>query len=395
MHVIAEQALSKLLAKAERQRIKAGSGPVPSLKFTKASLPAYNVALTRAVLSEIHSEVREAERAGALTIDWDHRAGEDGQIERIRLRDASALAQHIGVTPRWQIVAEAERTVAPWRGQWRVNDIWARWALDQKVRGLGPEHASLLDDACRVLEQLPDNQDVPVRRLSAATFHNSKHIEVTLVGILDELTRTTNMITADRTLVLRRLGLVKHPQPLLIAGHCDIRMSGGVTAPLHRPYTGLAPDHFVGLAGAAPAHVLTIENLTTFNEVARGLKDADNALVIYTGGVPSPAMRLALRALIADCSNETGFWHWGDIDVGGLRIALMIDAQLGGTARLRPWQMDPSAVPAEAVVPGAPASVIKEMASLAERLGWPEVADGIQRTWGTVEQEVLQPSRPF
>lgn len=395
MQPIAEQSLSILLRKAERRRIKASSGPSPSLRFSQASLPAYLRPLTRETLSAIHADLREAERAGAIAIDWDRRAGVDGAITRIRLNDATALAQYIGVTPRWQVVAEAEQLGCPWRGRWRVDHIWARWALDQKVRSLGAERADILVDACRVLERLPDNQDVPVRRLSAAMFRNSKHIENALVAMLDELTRPSNLVTSDTAQVLQRLGLVKHPQPLMLAGRIAIRLSDGTTSALHTPYIGVAPDHLLGLAGPPPLHVLTIENLTTFNEVARGMQQDANALVIYTGGMPSPAIRLALRALIAGCSSDTTFWHWGDIDVGGLRIALVIDAELGDRARLQPWLMDPSELPPEALVHRAQDSVIEQMADLAERLQWPAVAAGIRRTRATVEQEVFNPNVPF
>lgn len=395
MDVIARQALSKLLGKAERQKIKSGNGPTPSLKFSAASLPAYNAPLTRERLNEIHAELREGERSGAITIDWDRRAGDDGQIMRIRLRDATKLAEYLGEQPRWEILAAAEAAIAPWRGQWRVDDVWTRWRLDKGVRGLKAERYSLLVDACRVLERLPDNQDVPVRRLSAVLFKDTKRIERDLPAMLDELTRTSDLLTSESQLVLQRLGLVKHPQPLLIAGRVRIRMDGEASALLHRPYTGVAPDHFLGLADGPPGHVLTIENLATFNEVARSLTDADDAVVIYTGGMPSPAVRQATRALIADCDDQTCFWHWGDIDIGGLRIALTIRAELGDKAALKPWQMDPSALPSEALTPGAAENVVRQMTALARLLGWPEVESGIRRTRATVEQEVLEPRRPF
>ncbi|MGN8160693.1 Wadjet anti-phage system protein JetD domain-containing protein [Salinisphaera sp. SWV1] len=191
------------------------------------------------------------------------------------------------------------------------------------------------------------------------------------------------------------LGLVKHPQPVLIAGRHQIRLQNERTVALHEPYIGLAPDHVCGIAGDAPAHIMTIENLTTFNEVARGLNDEVDAMVIYTGGMPSPALRAALRALIADCGERTCFWHWGDIDVGGLRTALAIQGELDGRARLRPWQMDLSILPSDTRLTDAPDTVVKQMITLAERLDWPEEAAGIRRLRAIVEQEVLAPCRPF
>jgi len=195
--------------------------------------------------------------------------------------------------------------------------------------------------------------------------------------------------------VLQRLGLVKHPQPLLLAGRGQIRMTDGVTADLQRPYIGVAPDHFLGLADAAPGHVLTIENLTTFNEVARSLTGAEDAVVVYTAGMPSPALRAALRTIFADCDDQTCFWHWGDVDVGGLRIALAVQAELAGRAVLKPWQMDLSGLPHEALVPAATQRVVQQMTGLAQRLAWPEVALGISQKRATVEQEILAPSCPF
>ncbi|MGN8160696.1 hypothetical protein ACS8YF_18755 [Salinisphaera sp. SWV1] len=206
MDTITRQALGKLLRKAERRMVKGGSGPIPSLKFSAASLPAYNESLTRERLSLIHAELRECLRAGAIEIDWDSRAGDDGQIARIRLIDAVQLAEFLDKKPRWEVIAESEVRVAPWRGRWRVEEVWARWQQDQPVRGFKPDRADLLVDACRVLDCLSENQDVPVRRLSASLFQDSKRIERDLVAMLDELTRSSDLLASDKHLVLQRLG---------------------------------------------------------------------------------------------------------------------------------------------------------------------------------------------
>lgn len=399
MHDIGRKALEKLLAKAERHRIRESTAPMPSLKFTAASFgeyPVFSGKGTRDDMVAIHADLNEARQASAIAIDWDPRAGENGQVQRIRLVDANALAATLGVTPRWHHIEEAERIIAPWRGRWHVERIWQAWSADKKIRGIGPEQAGKLHDACQVLDTLGPSQsaDVPVRRLSAQMFHDSKHIEMNLCALLDELTLDEGE-APEASLVLKRLGLIKHPQPLLIAGEGKIRLSTGNVVDVLPPYIGIAPDHFAGLAGAAVAHVLTIENLTTFNEVARAITPGCQAIVLYTGGVPSPSFRNAYCRLMAAGDAGATYWHWGDIDVGGYRIATMLAKLLPDGSQLRPWKMDPIQVPESAIKESVAASVISEMITLARALGWHDIAESIAQSPGTIEQEILAPELPF
>lgn len=399
MHPLGRKALHKLLTKAERHRIRQSGAPSPSLKFSAASFPEYPAFSrkgSRADMEAIHADLNEARRASAIAIDWDPRAGDNGQVARIRLVDGEALALVLGLTPRWHHVAEAERLIAPWREHWRVESIWDAWSTDKKVRGLGPENADKLCDACRVLDALlqAPAADVPVRRLSAQMFHDSKYIETRLVALLDELTRQ-DVATSDTSLVLTRLGLLKHPQPLLLAGTGMIRLRPDKVAELLPPYVGIAPDYFDGLGCSWVKRVLTIENLTTFNEVARALTPDSEALVLYTGGVPSPSFRDAYSRLVADCTCEVDFWHWGDIDVGGFRIARMLAELLPEYFLLKPWMMNPRQAPETALNTNVPSSTTSEMEALARRLGWHDVAESINQVPGVVEQEVLAPDLPF
>ncbi|KEZ77829.1 Wadjet anti-phage system protein JetD domain-containing protein [Salinisphaera hydrothermalis] len=407
-HAIAHKALSKLLDAGTRRRIRTAAGDTVAASaitvvFSEAKLPEYIELDSSEELERVHAEIREAERAGALRIEWDSAAGRFGQISRIVLSNIEALASFLNVTPQWVHIERAMQLSTPWRGQPAVDAIRAAWVRNTKVRNLGPRDAERLVEACRVLDRVRQATDAavetPVRRLSADMFGDTKHIENALVPILDELTRGDEPPVSEVEAVLPRIGLVKHPQTLLIGGRGTLVLTNGQRITLTPPYLGIAPDQLARIDGPAPDHVLTIENLTTFNEVSRGLNEFTDAMVIYTAGMPSPSLRRALRCIAKCCSNHTRFWHWGDIDEGGLRIAKIVAASIAEESMperiLRPWLMDPCRLPE--TVRQAPGSYrqIRRMVAMAEELGWCEVATGIREMPSMVEQEAISPRTPF
>jgi len=407
-HPIAQKALSKLLDSGTRRRIRAAAGDTVAesaitLLFSQAKLPEYIELDSSDELERVHAEIREAERAGAVRVEWDSAAGRFGQISRILLLNIEALASFLSVTPQWVHIERAMQLSAPWRGQPAVDAIRAAWTRNTKVRNLGPGDVERLVEACRVLDRIQQATDAavetPARRLSADMFGDTKYIESALVPILDELTRGEEPPTSEVEAVLPRLGLVKHPQPLLIGGHGLLVLANGQRIALTPPYLGIAPDQLARIDGPGPDHVLTIENLTTFNEVTRGLDEFTNAMVVYTAGMPSPSLRHALRCIAKYCGKDTYFWHWGDIDEGGLRIAKLVAASIVDEAvperHLRPWLMNPSGLP-EAVRQAPPSDrQILKMIAMAEDLGWSKVASGIREIPSMVEQEAIRPRTPF
>jgi hypothetical protein len=93
----------------------------------------------------------------------------------------------------------------------------------------------------------------------------------------------------------------------------------------------------ISLVGPVRA-ILTIENFASFNRHVYEV-DQDDVVVIYTGGFPSPPILRALGHLLSQMKAPF-LWHWGDIDVGGIRIMRNIEERLGIIAR--PHLMDPA-----------------------------------------------------
>lgn len=80
--------------------------------------------------------------------------------------------------------------------------------------------------------------------------------------------------------------------------------------------------------------VVTVENSTSFSEFITA-KPA-STLAIYTGGFAGPAV-VGMLSKIRAGRPELPFLHWGDLDVGGLRILAHLRKNLG---EVKPLAMD-------------------------------------------------------
>lgn len=169
----------------------------------------------------------------------------------------------------------------------------------------------------------------------------------------------------------------------MIHGYIRTRL----TSILDEPYSGLSASTVQAVSGPLDA-VLSIENLTTFHsEAKKGVHKA--TLLIFTGGMPSPAWRAMYTRLLSSIPSSVPVYHWGDVDEGGFRIAATLAATAAGTGhRLRPRSMAPADVPLNLRRP-ASKKTLARMQHYAERAGWQELGEEIAAEKFTVEQEAL------
>ena len=157
------------------------------------------------------------------------------------------------------------------------------------------------------------------------SIRDSKRIEK-LVPIIDLLTATEgDSIARHPEAVLAFIGLKKYPIPFLVAGVGALILkdqSGGTTtAPVPYPYVGYEPRVIRGYVGS-PSYVLSVENLTTFHELANNRAGKVAGLIVYTGGFPSPSGIKAYQFVTSEVPPSTPIYHWGDTDLSGFRIAV-------------------------------------------------------------------------
>lgn len=393
----ARSLLERLLHKAERARRRGAAGAV-SLPMTSAASAADYLALRSLDERErFHAQIALAERDGAIEALRDRLHGDGTQLLRVTVRDLQALARHLGVQLLDARTETAALALHPWQARFPVlKRVLEAWRDDRKVRGRGPDAATELAAAAQlVAERLAEGVPESIlRRESVRRFGDSKRIE-RLTPWLDLLVAAEAGDDAGASGLTREdvwaaLGLRREPQPMLLSGNGRLSLSDGSVLPLPRPYLGVPAAALQHLQ--APARVvLTIENLASFHDAASLARDP-GLLIVYTGGMPSPAWRAAWRRLLEGLPDSVVLRHWGDIDAGGFRIAAVLAqcAREGGR-ELQPWRMSPHDLdPALRATLAAPSpATLALMTRAAEAAGWRGVAAALAEHPIQMEQERL------
>lgn len=388
--------LQRLLRKGESARLRGDPRPASLPMTSTSSAREYLALATLEARDAFHGQIALAERAGAIDAVRDRHRGDGEQLLRIGVKDLDALAAHLGVELLASRMEVADAALSGWVSRFPViTTTLDAWRNGRKVRGAGPEAAADLADAARAVASClaaPERERL-LRRESVRLFGDSKRLEA-LTPWLDLLTGGEPANAAlDRSHVWATLGLRREPQPLLLAGTGQLQLDEARLA-LVRPWLGIPPESLRGLETSART-LLSIENLASFHEAAR-LSVDDACLLLYTGGMPSPAWRLAYTRILAHLDRDACVYHWGDIDEGGFRIAAVLaEAAAASGHRLRPWRMSASTLPAD-ILEGATApdaATLHAMQHWAVRAGWPEVAEELARHPLRLEQEALDPAR--
>ena len=171
------------------------------------------------------------------------------------------------------------------------------------------------------------------RVISEKLFHDSKllgrvrHHVINLLLRMDP--RWDGIPLDDASELLEAYGVRRKPGLLRCAGRGTIRVAGreyrledfAPVAHLPDAWSVMWVD---ALANAGIRAVTTIENefpFLSYVEEAGGPcgLGARNELAVYTAGFPTPALMAALGGL-GRRLGDAEFRHWGDADVGGLRI---------------------------------------------------------------------------
>jgi hypothetical protein len=390
----ARKVLERLLRRAESARRRGADAHVG---LNMAKVAEYATLDSLEALDRFHAELALAERAGALQVRRDVHRGDGATLLHVAVADLTALARHLGVDLLDERVANAAAALAPWRARFAVLDqVLQAWQANRKVRGVGPEAADELAEAARVVvARLEDaGHERILRRESVRLCGDSKRLEKLTPWL--ELLIGGELAAAGlaREEVWSAIGLRREPQPLLLAGRGELRVSD-VRLPLVAPYLGV-PVESMQSASTPAACLLTIENLASFHDATRA-PGARDVLLLYTGGMPSPAWRAAYRRLLGSLDASMAVLHWGDIDEGGFRIAALLAATAGEVGRvLQPWCMSPASLP-DAVRQHAatpPPAQLAGMLRWARRAGWPGVAKELEQRPLVLEQESLDALLP-
>jgi hypothetical protein len=392
MNDVARSLLTKLLAQVDR-------GGRETLPITERAAKEYFALDSLSARDSVHATFANAEVAGGIALEWGKGAAAQDLL-RIRLVDADKLAEWLGI-PRAR--ARAERIASELEPMLTDSPDWLRDAYDVAIGlwRLGKTafriRADETDSAVRLFRvaravSFNEQEDLDLRRFSVRLLNDSKAIEGMLTKLAPLLRRNPEWEPFDDNAELfRALGLEKFPPPVYLKGPLIINYSGSDwDVGQLRPFIGVSPDQVHGLAiRGRPAYLLTIENLSSFQRHVREVDD--EGIVLYSAGFPSPALTHLLRRLDVALGSDCPCFHWGDRDVGGLRIFAHIASAFEGHT-VQPHLMT-TPMPREQRFGAKERVAINKFASEDGPVGL-LAKSWVERELGQMEQEALDPIAP-
>jgi len=288
---------------------------------------------------------REAEAAGAIVVEM-MRGFDSHQIRRLRLVDAEALYRYLGRERGSDIadravdgIREALGSVPDWMVE-ALEDARERWATRRSYKGFETDDADEVVKVLKIARTLAAGKigARDARSFSTEVCGDSKALERNRNAIAALLAEATGESAAPDQDALARFGIFTYPDPVMVKGPVLLADSR-FDLSAFRPYAAVPEGNVADLRCARrPSYVLTIENKTSFHRHVREV--CDDGVVVFTGGFPSRATAAALKAIAASSVGAPWF-HWGDVDGGGLRIFGHIEETIvrPSGARLAPHLM--------------------------------------------------------
>lgn len=231
------------------------------------------------------------------------------------------------------------------------------------------------------------------RQFSSEVLHDSKMFEKKyqdkVVTVLEKYSPLSEEgMTADD--ILRVHGIKTYSQTLEWKGPLVYRIGSGKPIDSSVNLFGTVInaqtlEQAVPIAVPGIRHIILVENKANYES----MDFREETLYIYCHGFFSPKELKFLGALTEITGGNTEYLHWGDMDLGGIRIFLYNQRKL--FPGLKPYRMDASAYET-AIAQGAGIPMKKEKKEKLQRLDAGDL-DGLKKcileTGMEIEQEAL------
>ncbi|MDH5748751.1 MAG: DUF2220 domain-containing protein [Rhodospirillales bacterium] len=287
-------------------------------------------------LEGFHQDLRAAEKAGAVTLDWGKRESSH-ILQRVRLADLDKACRFIGAERSDTLArraADGLRRDIPSEWTWAqdiIDEMERAWRRRKSAYGIDAARAEDVSIAIRTVHAIEErsHEGLDMRTFSRRLFSDSKAVEGVTGPVAAMCRKKFGLDDLGQDQVLEAIGLLKFPQPVLVAGRLRLK-NGGYSLTDITPYIGLPPSGHIPIEpDGRPGYVMTIENLASFNRYVREI--SDDGLVIYTGGYPSRATGGFIQDIAAHIDQNIPWFHWGDIDADGLLILEKVAGLSGRT----------------------------------------------------------------
>lgn len=275
--------------------------------------------------------------SGALKASYG-KGGFKDTIERVSVLNQAGLYAALGRRPH----AEAAKAVAsPLREgaeDWEtsvIDHIEGVWSRHGKWCGIALDDAQRLRPLQKVARAIRNGLHAgrDMRTFSTREGGDSKLIERNDSAILSYVYHGEKRPDGTLREILARSGSVKITSPILVSGPFSV---GSLPLGQELSYCGLPIHQLADFSlDRRPDYVLTIENLVSFHRHAVEINADRSGLVFFTSGQASIAFKEFYGKLVRQLT-DVPFFHWSDIDEGGLEITKTI---MGVNPGVRPHLM--------------------------------------------------------
>jgi hypothetical protein len=297
--------------------------------------PNYDELRTAESMSRFENRLLAAQKVDAIAIEKGKRERRH-LIDRVRVKNVVALARHLGRVPASEIARELNENLAPVaaRGEAWVGEVLqsmvAKWSRGEPAHRVVASDRAAAQELIALLAAISKDlaRGLDGRTFSFKTTGDTKAFDRQAGRIGAILATRFSEPGMDLDTVWSRIGLERFRHPVHIRGDVIAEDERGVLVDGRaKPFASFHPELASLLkVRTQPSLLLTIENYASFNRYAREI--ADGSLVVYTAGFASAGVVDVLRTLLALLPANVPYYHWGDIDPGGIRILRFLEETL-------------------------------------------------------------------
>ncbi|MDR3585659.1 MAG: DUF2220 family protein [Desulfosporosinus sp.] len=323
--------LSKLLTKYEGSKHARGEEQIQRRVSLKTQdYPEYQKQ-DLGLHKSFHQAVLELAAQGLVEIEW-VQFERGNLIKTVHLVLAKVEESYLMAErkPKLDVLGELEdqlvnlHLLSPWSKDFMsdcLEELWNKLRYPSQLP-TEPDKLKLLLDTLVGLEA-KGSEEMLERIFSKRYLGNSKlferHVRHRLTGILHRYHKDSDL---EEEALLAEVGLVRATSEVLIAGPVQLYLKGK-TLDISPFCYGLGlGNETLSEAEVAPGRwlrIISVENKATFREFLRKGID-EYTLLICLGGFAGPIKRKFLAKLYQTREESVQYYHWGDLDYGGLQI---------------------------------------------------------------------------
>lgn len=311
---------SKLYSDANKQNQSV------SYPFNKQHLPEYFDDESM-VYEKINHSMQKLEAWHFISIKWKNkRAGHIIDKVILNLQQLEAIYHYLKRHLKKELEQNNYQILEQYKARHQVLTAFIQY-IESRMRSnlsvkkyFDLEDTSYLNQLLAALEGILINEEeCYIRELSMSLFNDSKVIEqmeTRLGSIITEFSISTMPETSEE--VLAEFNIYKNPSYIMLKGEGEIQLRNSRFDLADLPHgIGINSkdlDALYFLKNEGVKKLITIENLTVFNRF-----NEEGAVILYLGGYHNRARRQMIQSFYEVYPHIT-YYHWGDIDCGGMRI---------------------------------------------------------------------------